>query len=1011
MLRWHLGVGILLVALAAATGVNAATEYWVVPMLGDAEGYEVILGNPAAEPDQVVLEDIGGTTWTYDVGADGRRVVPMGHSDHGAGIFGTGLRITAKGDSVVTAVYPRSTTTLTSATNAIPFALLGNDYLVVTPEHEGTPSARIAIGATLDETRVVVQYKASGTAPSIQDGRLQPARDGETRVYELDAHQVLYIEAPTLDLTGTRVTSDEPLVVVAGNPAFHSALPKSSGIGYASEQMLPRDAGGRDFVACLVEEKGPSWQWSGRLVALEDGDTTVTIHGGVPQTITLSGRGAFHDFGTTDDLYVTANQDILFAQATGSTSGFPAEMAFLVPVEHWSNRLAVAVPSSEGTGHYQAHLAIAHVADETFDLRPDPHHVERPIAGSQYACSVTGHVFGDVDGVAEVDFDTAKGSMQLWAGRGNMPLSSLQIGALGPCAYEQTQTNIRVRTRVDADAGGVVLDWTDHALACGGESLYRITRTTIATGEQTDRATISGDTWVEPLAGSNAPDMCATYTWSVVRVDGGGGGTSKPLKIDDASCATLACPAFGSDALDVSLVRGSPSSLELDIWDPKGIGWVLSLDAGALPIVAELNDRTLTLVSDTAGTHTGLQVRLRPDHDACTTDLLPITVFVVAPETICATVHGWENLQPITAGQTLDLVLQLAVGTGTDVEVIITPPAALETAIIRDAPTAVRWPTTEADAGNVTTWQVALQQTTTGCPAHQTWSFDVHIVAEQTGPVHPTGAGCPRFIAPPERLIFTVLETTNARFRTESPGGAPFAIAVDGPHGMQIEERTGILTWTPRAEQLGEHGPLDLRLQSPDGCDVRHTFQALVVAPPAACPGIAQKPEDVAVEHGAPVRLEWHVRNPNAVPIDVDWQTTAGLQQEGVHTTTARFEDRLRFAIDGVPTGEHTVSLRLQESAHCMARHDSVLLRVTAPATSDAQPVPSPARAPTPTPAPVASTNGPPDVGPNADPASLHMPAPQARMISGVLIVLGVSLGLAALGWIALARNRRSPKH
>jgi hypothetical protein len=160
------------------------------------------------------------------------------------------------------------TSTSSAGTLILPVAALGQTYMVTTfpqvdtPKLDAVPGSRggagsIAIVGTQDGTMVTIIPSASATAVDIGGGivllgggpnqrRALPIDDG-------DLYQI-FSAADGVDLSGSQIVSDKPVVVFSGNisTTYGSAAPGINSPDLANEQLLPVSAWSSTYVAAWL---------------------------------------------------------------------------------------------------------------------------------------------------------------------------------------------------------------------------------------------------------------------------------------------------------------------------------------------------------------------------------------------------------------------------------------------------------------------------------------------------------------------------------------------------------------------------------------------------------------------------------------------------------------------------------------------------------------------------------------------------------------------------------------
>ncbi len=143
------------------------------------------------------------------------------------------------------------------------------------------------------------------------------------------------------DFTGTKITSDKPVAVVAGHKA--ALIPAGVAAGdHLIEQMLPTSLWGRRYVTFPLETRSGGDRY--RILACSPG-TKVSINGRIVATLE---DGQFHEAVLADPSSIVSNNPIQVAQfsqgsAWDATTGDPA-MTLLPPVESFGNSYQLRTP-------------------------------------------------------------------------------------------------------------------------------------------------------------------------------------------------------------------------------------------------------------------------------------------------------------------------------------------------------------------------------------------------------------------------------------------------------------------------------------------------------------------------------------------------------------------------------------------------------------------------------------------------------------------------------------------
>jgi gliding motility-associated-like protein len=215
------------------------------------------------------------------------------------------------------------------ATLVLPTNVQGMNYYIMTYEgiehNSGTFRSEFMVIATEDETTVNITL-----SDATREGMPAGSTVDDLVLNKGEVYQIQGLKG-TSDLTGTRITSDKPIAVLAG--AEWAEVP----IGCSArdnllEMMFPIETWGQIFVTQPFAGSSSSRY---RIMAAED-NTSLTIDG-FPSLTSLN-AGEFSEFTVDVPLFINADKPILVAQyilgfqCTNSTNGDPS-MVLLNSIE------------------------------------------------------------------------------------------------------------------------------------------------------------------------------------------------------------------------------------------------------------------------------------------------------------------------------------------------------------------------------------------------------------------------------------------------------------------------------------------------------------------------------------------------------------------------------------------------------------------------------------------------------------------------------------------------------
>src|SRR5262249_40980092 len=190
----------------------------------------------------------------------------------------------------------------------LPRNFLGTDYIGMVyadavPPPPNTEGSFFTVVATKDGTTVRV-------TPAVTTGSHPKDRPYTVRLHQGQTYQL--INRAGGDLTGTFVTSDEPVALFGGFECAYIA--PLAGCEHLVEEIPPTRSWGQNFVT--LPQINPRYSEGLRFLAATDG-TIVLVNGvqisrgGVPVILQ---RGQYYEMPITRPVQITANNPILVAQ-------------------------------------------------------------------------------------------------------------------------------------------------------------------------------------------------------------------------------------------------------------------------------------------------------------------------------------------------------------------------------------------------------------------------------------------------------------------------------------------------------------------------------------------------------------------------------------------------------------------------------------------------------------------------------------------------------------------------
>lgn len=228
-----------------------------------------------------------------------------GSAVDGSGI-GAGWKITSTAPISLYDIIPYggAASYLPSAQLVLPTATLGTRYIAVLPE--GNQMAWGQVLATVDGTTIeitsTVDLPLAGSVPAITAGT--------PTMFTLDAGE--YVQwRPSADMSGSSITSDQPIAFVGGRGyiCYSSSTSSGGGCESAHQMIPPTQALGSEYVAAPYADRGTSPEaLPYRIVGTADG-TTLSFAPAVPGAPSALNAGEVADFEAVGSFIVRSQDD------------------------------------------------------------------------------------------------------------------------------------------------------------------------------------------------------------------------------------------------------------------------------------------------------------------------------------------------------------------------------------------------------------------------------------------------------------------------------------------------------------------------------------------------------------------------------------------------------------------------------------------------------------------------------------------------------------------------------
>ncbi len=223
------------------------------------------------------------------------------------------------------------TPTSTDGYMGMPVNLLGTDYYALTYP---TGGSGITVVGTSDETAVTITLPASAGS----------RQGGTPYTVNLNAGDEYYIESDSADLSGTHITSTQPVAVFGSNQCAvvttPGTEPPATPCSYLVEQLPPTNLWGRNFATLGNLGRSDTvllgFAASNATIFGPDGSEQQTLQANTP----VMQPGQFASFSSSEPMFLM--------QFTTSNSGHGdvggATMSVVPPREHWSKNYSIVAP-------------------------------------------------------------------------------------------------------------------------------------------------------------------------------------------------------------------------------------------------------------------------------------------------------------------------------------------------------------------------------------------------------------------------------------------------------------------------------------------------------------------------------------------------------------------------------------------------------------------------------------------------------------------------------------------
>jgi hypothetical protein len=226
---------------------------------------------------------------------------------------------------------------------------IGQSYLVLAYQNENTGvpelnGVQFAIAAAQDNTTVTI-------VPSVGVGVHAAGVPFAITMMHGQTYQLRDTNDYPADLTGTLITSDQPISVFGSHQCANIPNPNTFFCDYIVEQLPPTELWGNNFITAPLATRlsGDTF----RIMAMLNG-TSVSVNGGALGTLN---QGKFFEIQLTSAAQITSTRPVLVAQYADSSDfdSVPNSDPFMVlvpPTPLYASSYIVETPTVDFSGNY-----------------------------------------------------------------------------------------------------------------------------------------------------------------------------------------------------------------------------------------------------------------------------------------------------------------------------------------------------------------------------------------------------------------------------------------------------------------------------------------------------------------------------------------------------------------------------------------------------------------------------------------------------------------------------------
>jgi hypothetical protein len=352
---------------AAPAGYQTCTARQVCILDAQHSPFAVVVSNPdSTRSVTVTLENLAGDSQSYAIAPGAvQPIFPQmnGFADQSlewSAIEDKAYRLTSTRPIVAYQFNPLDNVNVFSndASLLLPSHTFDTSYYVVT---HATLPRRVPIPGETSTHDLLGYATVVASAPGVTTVTVELSADvrggpnvpdlagSSTQMFMLDQYQTLNLEADSGDLTGTRITADQPFGLFGGHEAtaISQTSPPPCCADHLEDQLFPTSTWGKSYVVGRSQPRTPAVADLVRVIAQTDA-TAVTFNPATGGGCPLIDAGEICDVFINSDVEITSDQPILVAHyllsAGGMSQGDPS-LSYAVPTEQYRTDYTILVPA------------------------------------------------------------------------------------------------------------------------------------------------------------------------------------------------------------------------------------------------------------------------------------------------------------------------------------------------------------------------------------------------------------------------------------------------------------------------------------------------------------------------------------------------------------------------------------------------------------------------------------------------------------------------------------------